>query len=88
MSIELAYREIDRTLHEQGTILASYVLWSAIRANAAVIDFAVPLGNPDRGAILATIESVLGRERGRDRISAFAMELARLALDRERRSAA
>ena len=88
MSIERAYLTIDRTLRERGTIHASYVLWGAVRSGTAVVDFAVPLESPNRPETIAVIESVLGEDRGRDRISAFAMELARLALERERRSAA
>ena len=88
MSIEHAYREIDRSLKNRGALNASYILWGAVRAEAAVVDYAVPLESPNREATLGAIESVLGKGRGRDRISAFAIELARLSLASERRTAA
>ena len=88
MSIEQAYREIDRTLRAQGVDHTAYVLWGAVRSNETVIDFAVPLGSPNREVTVRAIESVLAADRGRDRISAFALELARFALERERRSSA
>lgn len=55
MSIELAYTEIDRSLRARGVDHPAYVLWGAVRSNSAVIDFAVPIGAPQREAFAFAI---------------------------------
>ena len=88
MSIEQAYRKIDRALCERGGKAPVVVLWPAIRDGRSVLDFALPIGTPERAGVVEVIERCLGPARGRDRISAYTLQLARVPLEFDRRSAA